>query len=111
VKPAQSTKDGQRDTMHITEHICIFGHITKGNMQCNTIHSKTFQLHKRNNRLSNQMTNLLIITLAFSLIPMTLFDIISLGVDAVLCHDQTTCKIVHTCARSKMAQYNTVNNV
>jgi len=58
---------------------------------------------------------LLIITLAPSPIPSqiphTLFNIISLGVDAVLCHDQDTCKTVHTGARSKMPQHNTVNNV
>jgi len=41
----------------------------------------------------------------------TLFDIISLRVDAVLRHDQDTRKEVHTCARSKMTQYNIVNNV
>jgi len=41
-----------------------------------------------------------------SQIPHTLSDIISLGVDAVLCHDQDTCMTVHTCARSKMPQYN-----
>jgi len=61
------------------------------------------------------MTYLLIITLAPSPIPIQiphiLFDIISLGVDAVLCHDQDTCKTVHTCASSKMPQYNIVNNV
>jgi len=32
-------------------------------------------------------------------------------VDAVLCHDQDTCKTVHTCARTKMTQYKIVNNV
>jgi len=46
------------------------------------------------------MTYLLIITLAPSPIPSqiphTLFDIISLSVDAVLCHDQDTCKTGHT---------------
>jgi len=42
-KPAQSAKDDQRDTMHITLSYMI----TK---QCNTIHSKTLQLHKRNSR-------------------------------------------------------------
>jgi len=61
------------------------------------------------------MTYLLIITLAPSpipsQIPQTLFEIISLGVDAVLCHDQDTCMTVCTCARSKMPQYNVVNNV
>jgi len=46
------------------------------------------------------MTYLLLITLAPSPIPSqiadTLFDIISLGVDAVLCHDEDTCKtLVH----------------
>jgi len=58
------------------------------------------------NRLSNRMTYLLIITLAPSPIPSqiphTLFDTISHGVDAVSCHDQDTCKTVHTCARSIM---------
>jgi len=61
------------------------------------------------------MTYLLIITLAPSPIPSqiphTLFDIISLDVDAVLCNDQDTRKTVHTCARSKMPQHNIVNNV
>jgi len=46
------------------------------------------------------MTYLLIITLAPSLISSqilhTLFDIISLSVDAVLCHDQDTCTTIHT---------------
>jgi len=45
------------------------------------------QLHERNNQLFNRMTYLLIITLAPSpipsQIPRTLFDIISLGTDAV----------------------------
>jgi len=41
----------------------------------------------------------------------TLFDIILLVVDAVLCHDQDTSMTVHTWARSKMPQYNIVNNV
>jgi len=61
------------------------------------------------------MTYLLINALAPSPIPCqiphTLFDIIILGVDAVLCHDQDTCMTVHTRARSKMPQYNIVNNV
>jgi len=61
------------------------------------------------------MTYLLIITLVPSQIPSqilyTLFDLISLGVDAVLCRDQDTCKTVHTYARSKMPQYNIVINV
>jgi len=61
------------------------------------------------------MTFLLIITIApspiRSQIPHTLFNMTSLGVDAVLCHDQNTCKTVHTCARSKMTQHNIVNNV
>jgi len=46
-----------------------------------------------------------------SQIPHTLFDIISLGVDAILCHDQDTCKTVYTCARNKMPQFNIVHNV
>jgi len=54
------------------------------------------------------MTYLLIITVAPSPIPSpiphALFNIISLGVDAVLYHDQDTCKTVHTYARSKMPQ-------
>jgi len=61
------------------------------------------------------MSNLLIITLAPFPIPSqithTLFDIISIGVDAVLCHDQDTCETIHTCARSEMPQYNVVNSV
>jgi len=61
------------------------------------------------------MTYLLIITLVPLPIPSqiqhTLFDIISLSVDAVLCHDEDTCKTVRPCARSKMPQYNIVNNV
>jgi len=52
-----------------------------------TVTSKTLQLHNRNNRLSNCMTYLLIITLEPSPIPNwqkphTLFVIISIGVDA-----------------------------
>jgi len=35
-------------------------------LQCNTIHIKTFQLHKRKNWLSTQMIYLHIITLALS---------------------------------------------
>jgi len=61
------------------------------------------------------MTYLFIITLESSPTPSqithTLFDIISLDVDAVYCHDQDTSKTVHTCARIKMPQYNIVNNV
>jgi len=53
-----------------------------------TLFTITVQLHKRNNRLSNRMTYLLIIKLAPlpipSHIPHTLFNTISLGVDAVL---------------------------
>jgi len=68
-----------------------------------------------NIRLSNQMTYLHIITLPPSPIPSqiphTLIDKILLDVDAVLCHGQDTCKTVHTCARSKMPQYNIVINV
>jgi len=44
-------------------------------------------------------------------LPHTLFDKISLDVDAVLCHDQDTCKTVHTCTRCKMPHYNIVNIV
>jgi len=80
------------------EKQCIIRYVIQ---QRNTVHGKTFQLHKRNNRLSNQ-TNYLLITLAPSLIPSqilhTLFEIIPLGVDAILCHDQDTCKTVNTCA-------------
>jgi len=86
----------QRTTPHVTWQ------------QCNTVHSKTLQPHKRNNRLSNRMTNLLTIMSVPSPIPSqiphTLFDIISLGVGAVLCHDKDTCKTVHACARRKMPQ-------
>jgi len=61
------------------------------------------------------MIYLHIITLAPSPIPSqiphTLFKIISLDVDAVICHDRDTCKTAHTSARSKMPQYNIVNNV
>jgi len=48
-----------------------------------------------------------------SQIPHTLFDIISLGVNAVERHSQDIWKTVHTksCARSKMPQYNMVNNI
>jgi len=91
---------------------CILPYVTR--KQCNTVHSKLLQLHKRNNQLSNRMTYLLIKLAPSpipSYIPHTLFDIISLDVDAVLCHDQDTYKTVHTCARSKMPQHNIVNNV
>jgi len=68
---------------------CIIPYVTR--YKCNTVHSKTLQLHKLNNRLYNRMTYLLIMTLSPSPIPSqvlnTLFDIISLGVDAVSCHD------------------------
>jgi len=58
------------------------------------------------------MSYLLIITFVNTKqIPHTQFDIISLSVDAVLCHDQDTSRTVHSCARSKMPQYNIVNNV
>jgi len=91
-KPAQSAKDGN-------EIQCILPYVTRN--QCNTVHSKTLQLHKRNNRLSNRMTYLLFITLAPSPIPSkiphTLFNIISLGVDTVLCHDQDTLVHVAKC--------------
>jgi len=87
---------------------CILTYVTR--WQCNTVHSKTLQLHKRNNRLSIRMTYLPIITSAHLPIPSqtrhTLFEIISLGVDAILCHDQDTCKTIHTCSRSKMPQDN-----
>jgi len=41
----------------------------------------------------------------------TLFNINSCGVDAILYHDQDTCKTVHTSARSKMPQHNIMNIV
>jgi len=41
-KPVRSVKDGQRDTM-------LIPHVTR--KQCNTVCSKTLQLHKRNSRL------------------------------------------------------------
>jgi len=41
---------------------CILSYVTQ--QQCNTVHSKTLQLHKRNNRLSNPMTYFLIIQFA-----------------------------------------------
>ena len=49
VKPTQSAKDGQRDTMHNSQYFT----------QCNIVHNKTLQLQKCNNRLSNRMTYLL----------------------------------------------------
>jgi len=45
-----------------------------------------------------------ILATTLSQIPHTLLDIISLGVDAGVCHDQDTINTVHTCARSKMPQ-------
>jgi len=53
--------------------------------RCNTVHGKTFQLHKRNNQLSIRMTYLLTITLRFRQYQAihTLIYKISLGVDAV----------------------------
>jgi len=64
---------------------CILPYVTRYHR--NTIHSKTRQLVTCNNPLSNRMTNLLIITLAPSLVPSQvshiLFHKISLGVDAV----------------------------
>jgi len=60
VKLAQAAKDGQRDTRHITLRYTItIEHSSQ----------KTIHLHKRNNRLSNRMTYLPIITLAPSPIP------------------------------------------
>jgi len=54
------------------------------------------------------MTYLLIITLAPSPIPSqiqsTLFGIISLGVDTVLCHDQEICK-THVRQQNATLQY------
>ena len=48
VKPTQLTKDGHRDTMNNSQYVT----------QCNTVHNKTLQLQKCNNRLSNRMTYL-----------------------------------------------------
>jgi len=106
---------GEENRQRMANEIqCTPPYVTR--QQCNTVHSKTLQLHKRNNRLSYRMTHLLTITIAPSPIPSqisrTTFDITSLSVDAVLsCHDQDTCNAVHTCACSKMPQYNIVNNV
>jgi len=55
VELAQAAKDSQRNTMHNTLLYTI---------TINTVHGQTLQLHKRNNRQSNQMTYLRIITLA-----------------------------------------------
>ena len=49
VNPTQWANDGQRDTMHNSQ--CV--------TQCNTVHNKTLELQKCNNRLSNRMTYLL----------------------------------------------------
>ena len=49
VKPTQLAKDGQWDTMHNSQYVT----------QCNTVHNKTLQLQKCNDRLSNRMTYLL----------------------------------------------------
>ena len=49
VKPTQVAQDGQRDTMHNSQYVT----------QCNTVHNKTLQLQKCNNRLYNRMTYLL----------------------------------------------------
>ena len=49
VKPTQLAKDGQRDTMHNSQYVT----------RCNTVHNRTLQLQKCNNRLSNHMTYLL----------------------------------------------------
>jgi len=40
---------------------CTIPYVTR--YKCNTVHDKTLQLHKHNNRLSNRITYLLIITL------------------------------------------------
>ena len=48
VKPTQLAKDGQRDTMHNSQYV------TQGN----TVHNKTLQFQKCNNRLSNRKTYL-----------------------------------------------------
>jgi len=61
------------------------------------------------------MTYLLIIMLVPSPIPSqiphALFDIISLGADAVEHHAQDICTTVHTCAHSKMPKHNIVNSI
>ena len=49
VKPTQWAKDGQRDIMHNSQYVT----------QRSTVHNKTLQLQKCNNRLSNRMTYLL----------------------------------------------------
>ena len=49
VKPTWLAKDGQRDTMHNSQHVT----------QCNTVHNKTLPLQKCNIRLSNRTTYLL----------------------------------------------------
>jgi len=71
-KLAHVAKDGQRDTMHTTLRY---------------INNNVTQFTVTQMQLSNHMTYLLIITLAHSPIPSqiphTLFDIITLGVDAV----------------------------
>ena len=48
-EPTQLAKDGQRDTMPNSQYVT----------QCNTVHNKTLQLQKCNNRLTNRMTYLL----------------------------------------------------
>jgi len=58
-KLAKAAKDGQRDTKHNTLRYSL-----RDNKVLNTVHGKTLQLHKRNNRLTNRMTYLLIIKLA-----------------------------------------------
>jgi len=75
--PAQTAKDGQRDTMQDTL-------IYTMTME----HSITLQLHKHNNWLSNHMTYFLnIVTFAPSPTQHALFQVISFGVDAL--HQKT----------------------
>jgi len=71
-------------------------------------------VHKRNNRLSNRMTYLLIITFSpspiSSQIPHTLFDIISRSPMQLNIMPRTHVRQSH-CAHSKMPQHNIVNCV
>ena len=61
VKLTQVAKDGKRETMHNSQYVT----------QCNTVHNKTLQLQKCNNRrLSNSMTCIVwLICSSISLVP------------------------------------------
>jgi len=87
-KLTQSVREGQRDTIHITLRYM------KTMVHGFTVHSKTLQLHIRNNQLSNQMTYLLIITLTPSPIPSQIPHSYFIKFNSVwmqfLCHDQDT---------------------